>query len=43
MSGGWVSDDGDDPAFSIGALRCFAGRRSDLYFYSLFRLEDVQA
>jgi hypothetical protein len=43
MKGGWVSDDGNDVAFSVGGVRRFACLCSDLYWRYLFRLENVPA
>ena len=43
MKGGWVSDDGDDVAFSIGGVWRFACLRIDVYWRYLFRLENVPA
>ena len=43
MKGGWVSDDGDDLAFSVGDVWRFACLRIDVYWRYLFRLENVPA
>ena len=43
MKGGWVSDDSDDVAFSVGGVWRFACLRFDLYWRYLFRLENVPA
>ncbi len=43
MTGDWVSDDGDDVAFSVGGMWRFACLRIDLYWRTLFRLENVPA
>ena len=43
MKGGWVSDDSDDVAFSIGGVWRFACLRIDVYWRYLFRLENVPA
>ena len=43
MKGGWVSDDGDDLAFSVGEVWRFACLRIDVYWRYLFRLENVPA
>ena len=43
MKGGWVSDDSDDVAFSVGGVWRFACLRIDLYWRYLFRLENVPA
>ena len=43
MNGDWVSDDGDDAAFSVGGVWQFACLRIDLYWRYLFRLENVPA
>ena len=43
MKGGWVSDDSDDVAFSVGGVWRFACLRIDLYWSYLFRLENVPA
>ncbi len=43
MKGGWVSDDSDDVAFSIGGVWRFACLRINLYWRYLFRLENVPA
>lgn len=43
MKGGWVSDDSDDVAFSVGGVWRFACLRIDVYWRYLFRLENVPA
>lgn len=43
MKGGWVSDDSDDVAFSIGGVWRFACLRIDVHWRYLFRLENVPA
>lgn len=43
MKGGWVSDDNNDVAFSVGSVWRFACLRIDLYWRYLFRLENVPA
>ena len=43
MKGGWVSDDGDDVAFSVGGVWRFACLRINVYWRYLFRLENVPA
>ena len=43
MKGGWVSDDSDDAAFSVGGVWRFACLRIDLYWRYLFRLANVPA
>ena len=43
MKGGWVSDDSDDVAFSIGGVWRFACLRVDVYWRYLFRLENGPA
>lgn len=43
MKGGWVFDDSDDLAFSIGGVWQFACLPIDLYWRYLFRLENVPA
>ena len=43
MKGGWVSDDSDDVAFSVGGVWRFTCLRIDLYWRYLFRLENVPA
>jgi hypothetical protein len=43
MKGGWVSDDSDDVAFSIGGVWRFACLRIDVYWRYLFRLENDPA
>lgn len=43
MKGGWVSDDNDDVAFSVGRVWRFACLCIDLYWRYLFRLENVPA
>ena len=43
MKGGWVSDDGDDLAFSVGGVWRFACLRIDVYWRYLFRLANVPA
>jgi hypothetical protein len=43
MKGGWVSDDGNDLAFSVGDVWRFACLRIDVYWRYLFRLENVPA
>lgn len=43
MKGGWVSDDNDDVAFSVGSVWRFACLRIDLYWRYLFCLENVPA
>ena len=43
MKGGWVSDDSDDVAFSVGGVWRFACLCSNLYWRYLFRLENVPA
>ena len=43
MKGGWVSDDGDGLAFSVGDVWRFACLRIDVYWRYLFRLENVPA
>ena len=41
MKGGWVSDDSDDAAFSVGGVWRFAYLRIDLYWRYLFCMENV--
>ena len=43
MKGGWVSDDSDDVAFSVGGVWRFACLRIGVYWRYLFRLENVPA
>ena len=43
MKGGWVFDDSDDVAFSVGGVWRFACLRIDVYWRYLFRLENVPA
>ena len=43
MKGGWVSDDSDDVAFSVGGVWRFACLRIDVYWRNLFCLENVPA
>jgi hypothetical protein len=43
MKGGWVSDDSDDVAFSIGGVWWFACLRIDVHWRYLFRLANVPA
>ncbi len=43
MKGGWVSDDSDDVAFSVGGVWWFACLRIDVYWRYLFRLANVPA
>lgn len=43
MKGGWVSDDSDDVAFSVGGVWRFACLCIDVHWRYLFRLENVPA
>ena len=43
MKGGWVSDDSDDAAFSVGGVWRFVCLHIDLYWRYLFRLANVPA
>ena len=43
MKGGWVSDDNDDVAFSVGRVWRYACLCIDLYWRYLFLLENVPA
>jgi hypothetical protein len=43
MKGGWVSDDSNDIAFSVGDVWWTACLHIDLYWRYLFRLANVPA